>query len=284
MEPHNPYFPSSSAVVQLRPGRPIVDPEFVNNFWYLRYGKKPTAIELELVQDLYDAEIIDLDRQIGKLIDELERRGVLDDSIFVLTSDHGNEFDDHGGRGHGRTLFQEVVRVPLVIVLPDAPASRDVETTVELTDLPPTLLDLVGIPIPGEFEGHSLRPFLEQPSWLAQLRNRAFGRPNRFQGPGAALTELHRAPFGAQAPLHRRSLVAGDRKIVVGHSGVIEFYDIRDDPLEQNPDALTPSEREMLRDRFEAAVRQAMTAPAERIEKPLDARARENLRALGYVE
>jgi hypothetical protein len=170
--------------------------------------------------------------------------------------------------------------------IPYFPSSSAVEQLrpgrpiLELTDLPPTLLDLVGIPIPDEFEGHSLRPFLEQPSWLAQLRNRAFGRPNRFQGPGAALTELHRAPFGTQAPLHRRSLVAGDRKIVAGHSGAIEFYDIRGDPLEQNPDALTPSEREILRDRFEVAVRKAMTALdalARPVLEPVDSRVQDHL-------
>ena len=289
MEPHAPYFPSQAALERLRPGRDPINLDRANNLWFLRYGKQPIAPELELVRDLYDAEVIDLDHQLGKLIDELEERGMLDDSILVLTSDHGEEFGDHGSRGHGVTLFEEVVRIPLLIVLPGANSSQRVETTVALVDLPPTLLDLVGVPIPDEFEGHSLRPLLAPTGWLARLREWAFNASDAngsaFQGPGSALVELHRSPFGKEAPRHRQSLIAGNHKAVAGHSGgALEFYDVGTDPLEQNGDALEAGERQILKDRLAAAVRQAAATPAERLEKPLDAKARQNLRALGYIE
>ncbi len=79
MEPHAPYFPSQAALERLRPGRDPIDLDWANNLWYMRYGKQPIPLELELARDLYDAEVIDLDHQLGKLFEELEERGMLDD-------------------------------------------------------------------------------------------------------------------------------------------------------------------------------------------------------------
>ena len=105
----------------------------------------------------YDGEIAYLDHQIGRLIDGLRKRGELDQTIVALVADHGEEFKEHGQLGHGRTLYEELVRVPFVLAGHPAlqPGSRR-DDLVSLIDLAPTLLDLVGAEALPGVDGRSL--------------------------------------------------------------------------------------------------------------------------------
>ena len=101
---------------------------------------------LQMASDLYDDSIAHLDRQLGALLDELQRRGVLDDTLVVVTSDHGEHLGDHGLFFHGCSLYRQLVEVPLVIVDPEGvPAGRAVAEPVSLRDVPATVLDLLGL-------------------------------------------------------------------------------------------------------------------------------------------
>lgn len=120
--------------------------------------------DLEHVRALYRGEIAWVDHQIGRLIEHLRESGRLENTILVVTSDHGEEFFEHGKRGHKQSLYEEVLRIPLLVVLPKAlrndPPSR-VDTPVELSDILPTLLDYAGHEDPETIWGRSLRPALE---------------------------------------------------------------------------------------------------------------------------
>lgn len=110
--------------------------------------------------DLYDGEIAFTDTQIGRLLSELDSRGLSSDTVVVFVSDHGEEFGDHGGHGHGMTLHDEVTRIPLAIRVPGG-SPRLVSATVSMTDLMPTLLDLLAVPTPDTpLAGRSLLPLL----------------------------------------------------------------------------------------------------------------------------
>ena len=118
---------------------------------------------------LYDAEIWDEDAQIGRLVDELKRRGLWDDCLFVLTSDHGEEFGEHGSLRHGRTLWDEQLEVPLIIHWPEG--SRPVQaSTAGLLDVPPTITSITGAdPIPRA-QGRDLRAEPPAPRyWHAEV-------------------------------------------------------------------------------------------------------------------
>jgi arylsulfatase A-like enzyme len=97
-----------------------------------------------------------LDHHFGQLLDSLRDRGVLDNTIVIVTSDHGEHFGDHGLFGHGNSLYQPLVHVPLLVVFPErVPAETKVDQTVSVVDLPATVLELTGVddsPLPG----HSL--------------------------------------------------------------------------------------------------------------------------------
>jgi arylsulfatase A-like enzyme len=107
----------------------------------------------------YDASIAALDEHLGRLFTELERRGLLDNTVVIVTSDHGEEFGEHGIMGHAYNLNTTLLHVPLIVVAPNrAPAGARVSDPANLRDLPATILDLVG-PGPGGFPGQSLARF-----------------------------------------------------------------------------------------------------------------------------
>jgi choline-sulfatase len=109
------------------------------------------------LRSLYEAEIASNDDSLGRLLEHLRVRERYDDTIVVFTSDHGEEFWEHANTMHGLSLFEESIRVPLIIRYPKAlPVAARVETPVELVDIAPTLLELAGIAAPYPMDGHSL--------------------------------------------------------------------------------------------------------------------------------
>jgi arylsulfatase A-like enzyme len=119
----------------------------------------------------YDAEVRFTDTQIGALADALEAAGRLDDTLFVVTADHGEGLWDHGESGHGLHVYEEAVRVPLVVRWPAAlRRARRLSGPVSLADLRPTLLELTGAIEERPGDGTSL---------AALLRTGRSGDPNR---------------------------------------------------------------------------------------------------------
>jgi len=118
--------------------------------------------DLKHVQALYDAEIHYVDRKIGEVLRKLRERGMWDDTIVCVVSDHGDEFFEHGSIGHRSTLFPEQTEMALILRVPAAlsPGSR-VPALSRAYDVAPTLLDYAGVAPLAEAEGESLRPLLE---------------------------------------------------------------------------------------------------------------------------
>jgi arylsulfatase A-like enzyme len=116
----------------------------------------------EHVIALYDGEIAFADSMIGELLGGLEERGLREETNIILLSDHGEEFFEHGGVGHGHTLHNEVISVALIMAGPGVRAqNRRVAEQVRLADVTPTVLDLVGLESDPGFEGISLVPLIE---------------------------------------------------------------------------------------------------------------------------
>ncbi|RLC95360.1 MAG: hypothetical protein DRI40_06045 [Chloroflexi bacterium] len=115
-----------------------------------------TEEDLDLMIDLYDAEIRYTDEQIGTLLDEVASEGLLDHTLIVVTADHGEEFGEHGGLHHGNKLYDELLRVPLIISSPNGPAARVVPDLVSLLDVAPTIANVLGVRTPEQWLGQSL--------------------------------------------------------------------------------------------------------------------------------
>jgi arylsulfatase A-like enzyme len=114
----------------------------------------------EGVQPFYAEEVTYMDAQIGRLLDALEERGLSDDTLFVVVADHGQGLMDHGWHAH-RLLYQEQIRVPLIVRVPGTRQVAAVPELVRTVDIYPTVLDYLEIELPRPVSGRSLRPLIE---------------------------------------------------------------------------------------------------------------------------
>jgi arylsulfatase A-like enzyme len=141
-------------------------------FWRVLDKTKLPRSVITLARDSYDDCLLYIDEQLGILFDELQRRGVLDQTLIVVTSDHGEGLGEHGLFDHGESLYRTEIRVPLLIVPPlGLQSSAVVDETVSLRDLPATIVDLVGQGDGSPFPGDSLARF-----WID---SRSEGNPSR---------------------------------------------------------------------------------------------------------
>ena len=139
------------------------------------------ANDLQHLRNAYDAEIRSMDEAFGKLMRFLRKKGLYDDMLVILTSDHGEEFGEHGKVGwHSHTLYDELLKVPLVIKLPGSRAAgRAPESQVRSIDIAPTVLGAVGVDAPAAFRGADLVRWLdagEAPELVAVSERDARGR------------------------------------------------------------------------------------------------------------
>lgn len=143
MDPHVPYAPpppfDTMFGPRTTPENPGVDPR--------TDYKEPQDLERLIGQ--YDGDIAYGDQQFGRFIDELKRRGVYEDAVILFVADHGEEFLEHGGWLHGRSVFDELVRIPMIVKFPGSRgAASRVKQMVALSDVLPTVLEAVGLPVP----------------------------------------------------------------------------------------------------------------------------------------
>jgi arylsulfatase A-like enzyme len=110
--------------------------------------------------DRYDGGIRRVDELLGEFLEELERRGILEDTLVVITSDHGEEFLEHGRIGHEQSVQREVLDVPLIMSVPGRQANR-VDAPVGLMDLVPTLVELLAVHSDSAFDGRSLTALVD---------------------------------------------------------------------------------------------------------------------------
>ena len=216
------------------------------------------------VSDPYVGEIAFADSQIGRLLVALERRGLLDETLVVVVGDHGESLGEHGERDHGLTLYESVLRVPLIIRAPGFRAGR-IGSVVRLVDLMPTVLDLVDITGP-HVDGVSLTGLMSGKGPDLDLE--------------AYAESLYRPRFGA-TPL--RTLREARFKVIEAPRP--ELYDLARDPFETTNlyDQQRPLADVMIRRLHRmASMREEVDASTQLpAQAPWDLRAR--LSALGYV-
>ncbi len=167
------------------------------------YEQRPELGLGERDVDRYDAEIAYVDRAIGELVDTVRARRPR--TIVVVTADHGEEFGEHGGRYHGSTVYEEQVRVPLVVHAPGLVRAGRVPAPVGLVDLLPTVLEGLKVPKPPRVRGRDLGP------WLASAQ----------PGEGFAFAEADAMAMIAEG---------SHRLVCMRRAGACSLYDVSSDP------------------------------------------------------
>ena len=161
------------------------------------------------VEALYDGEVSAADHYFGQMMELLEREGLSKDTLVIVSADHGEELWEHGQPGHGHTLFNELIGVPLLFgPAPLVPSARVVEGSVEMVDVAPTILALAGLAVPERAQGRSLVPMM------------------RDEGPASPVSfSVHEGRIAAAQQ--------GRFKYIVYRGGAERVFDLDADPLEQ---------------------------------------------------
>jgi len=197
--------------------------------------------DVRMAADVYDDCISYLDRRLGILLQELTRRGVLDNTLVIVTADHGEHLGDHLLFFHGCSLYRQLVQVPLVIVdNKGAPSTRVVAEPVSLCDVPATVIDLLGLGRDAPFPGRSLTRFWRRPDQAvsppADPLLMETGKPE-------LLTNQGREP-AAKGPM--KSLVARGMHYIRTADGLEELYMLNSDPEERLNLAGSPNAQAVL--------------------------------------
>ena len=241
-DPHDPYDPPEP--------------------YKTRYAKEP-----------YDGEIAYVDSALGKLFRELKVRGLYDGAAIAIMADHGESLGAHGEDTHGLFLYDETIRVPLVIKLPHGGAvGKRIENRAELVDVLPTLLQSAGIQVPEQVQGESLLGLIQAPA-------EGTGETGAWRDrPAYSETDYPLAAFGWSA---ERSLRTG--KYLYVQAPRKELYDLMTDPeaghdISGNLTAITSTIAEQV-NAFRAKTSSSREAP----KAVVDPTAQEKLAALGYA-
>ena len=235
----------------------------------------------EAIGQLYDAQVRADDARVGEVIDELRARRVWDDTLFVLLSDHGEEMGEHGGWQHDQSVYEELIRVPLIMKLPHgAHAGERVSEPVTLLDVLPTVLEVIGREdLMGDVRGESLLPLLGG---------------DREAGGETRVTSLRHNKKKYFRPFKE---ARGDVNVAVveGHwKGIynvelesLELYDLAADPDETRD--LSADQPQRARSMLRAAHRYYRECVSRQpddvaVSGEMDERQEEALRSLGYIQ
>ncbi len=221
------------------------------------------------LSDLYAAEILQLDDVLARVIDALDASGLRERTLLVVTADHGEEFLEHGGVAHGRTQYQEVLHVPLLLNGPGLPRGERVPEPVSLVDVFPTLVALLGLPVPPGLDGQDLGPLWRGAGREAFAERALFGE----------------ADHNNAQPDQTSSVRRGRHKLVFDRvSGDAALYDLVRDPAEsRDVTAEAPEQAARLRATLDEFLAERPIHPPVPL-PGLDPRERRELEALGYLQ
>lgn len=257
-DPHFSYVEHEGFRFAPAPGYrgPIADRVRAPSLRHLRDGL--SQADVHEMQRVYDSEVAWVDHHIGRVLDALHRSGRYAGAAIVVTADHGEEFLDHGSLGHGRTLYDEQLHVPLLVKLPGRAAGL-VDDPVALLDVFPTLAAVAGLSLDGGERG-------------VDLLDR--------EPPGSRPLFAETERFG-----RFRSVRLGGFKLIENtRTGAVQLFDLRQDPGERRN--LAEHQRRRLSELENALEQWRVTTPRGPVLREIDlsAEERERLKALGYLE
>jgi len=315
-DPHDPYEPyppynglwadlkkKEEHLEHLKKVREFIQDPLMKNFGMpnreelIKAGLDPEAY-VNYDKDWYDGSIRALDAEMARLHERLRTLGLSDKTLLVFTSDHGEEFLEHGKMFHGQSAYSELGQVPLFFHLPGVvPSGAVVDQTVESIDIMPTVLALAGLNPPGKLMGHSLVPLMSgrrQASPVTSNRSTVV-HANAASAPKPAITEkLPTRQAGGPPPRGTGSvaLIWNGWKLIHNYersAGVPEYelYKRADDPLDQhNLAEAHPEQVKLLRPMIDAWRQRAKAARLPEGDAPenLSKEELQRLRALGYVK
>ncbi|MFH1397982.1 MAG: sulfatase [Candidatus Omnitrophota bacterium] len=224
-------------------------------------------IDIPFLLSLLDNSIHELDENfIGRGIAELKKINIYDKTIIIITADHGNEYREHGDIGHNYSIYDEVIRIPLIFYLPHLNKAVRINSLAQSIDIMPTVLDLLGIPLPHQAQGISLTGLIEK-------------RPRAVVNDYIFVKSLD----GSLAIRSQKWKLI--RRSMGGTAGNNEFYNIQNDPLEKNNLInMEPGIADIFKVELEAKISSLPKYNEKNSEfiKEIDPQTRERIKKTGY--
>ena len=232
---------------------------------------------------LYDAQIRLSDRRLGGVVKLLEQRGLWDETLFFLVSDHGEEFGEHGGWQHDQSLYEELIRVPMLVHFPHREfAGRRIDEAVSLVDVLPTIFDYLGRPENADgSRGRSLLPLLRAapPDDASRLPVPAFRQNEK---------KYFRRFKETRGDLNVALRLGRWKGVWNAEPDSFELYDLESDAAERSDlSAEHPERASKLKAAAQAWLRTCREESHRRsrpVEREIDAATEDRLRALGYLD
>lgn len=245
LDPHTPYSPPPEYVAP-------EDRRFIDKLWH---GDKKHP---DVLKRLYDGEVRYVDDELGRVFALMP-----EDAIVFISSDHGEEFWEHGKFDHGKSLYEEVIRVPCVMRLPGlGPGVTD--APVGLIDFAPTTLSHLGLAVPPSMQGRDIAPAARGDDWDYP----AFSGSSMLQG------------------MRRYCVVSRGRKLILGHWeswAQAEYYDLASDPGENHEGDRAQPEYERLQALLQEWLEGNIEFSAQFERAGVSPALRDHMRAVGYI-
>ena len=159
MDVHEPYIPQRKYVDLVDPDMHLNEDEMLQLFKEVILKRDNSDLgKVELLKKLYEIQVREVDAYVEDFFGILEKQGLIYDSIIIITSDHGEEFNEHGGLSHEDKMYSELIDIPLFIYDPNIGEGEEITQLVSNIDLPPTIMHLFGLEPASDFEGQSFLP------------------------------------------------------------------------------------------------------------------------------
>ena len=249
MDVHTPYVPPKEYLRLFTGSPPGILGELIlylkTKFERRKDLEMITEEDLKLLIDLYDAEIRYVDAQIGLFLENLREMGVLDETLIIITADHGEEFCEHGTFGHAKFhLYDELLHIPLIIYAPAWNKRKVIEEQVELMSIAPTIADILGLSEEKKhFMGKSLVPLIEDTE----------------EGSEYVVSEASRSKISYREP---------EWKCIFDcENGKIELYNLQNDPKER--ENIAQKEKEKVREFQQKLLKYKKLVEEERIKRKI---------------
>ncbi len=245
LDPHTPYSPPPAYVAP-------ADRRFIDRF---AHGDKEHA---DVLERMYDGEVRYVDDELGRVFAVMP-----ENALVVISSDHGEEFWEHGGYDHGKTLYEEVIRIPLIVRYPEGEGGRS-DAPVGLIDMAPSILAYLGVDAPSSMQGRDIRV-------------------------AARGEEGDKAVFAGSSMLkgqRQYTAVYKGRKLIIGHWddwSKAEYFDLVTDPGEQDPIGLFDPSREKLEGMLKGWMEGNIEFAKQFERAGVSNAVRDQMRAVGYI-
>jgi arylsulfatase A-like enzyme len=159
MDVHEPYLPEKKYVEMVDSSLSILQDDMYSLFEKTLLKRDVSdESKVKMLKRLYEVHVREVDNYVEEFFHILEKLNILKDSIVIITSDHGDEFNEHGGLSHDAKMYSELIDLPFLIFDPDSDGKKTCDTLVSNIDIPPTILHLFGLEPEADFQGHSLLP------------------------------------------------------------------------------------------------------------------------------